>query len=457
MRLLKLLILILALLFLMYQLFLLVLTPPEFLRQTGKIEQAPKEVVAPQHKALPSERIAQNALHYINQLRHQLGLNPLQSNEKLDKAALNHSRYCVVNNLQQHVQTPNLADFTGKTPSDRAYAVGYPAGVNEVISFNRDSAKPFVDDLMSAIYHRLGLLDMTIDQIGTGVYRVDGKKPGAHSVASAFTAETSNLKLAELCQNPIDPRPGELAYKGICRGNVMIPKQAFDRARYNIAHRNPKWIVWPQDGSTVPPVFYEEMPDPLPECDASGYPVHIQINPIYWGRITFVNGSFKLYRVEGQQKTPVVIERTMTNLNDPNHENRGKKPEWYALFPRLRLDWNAEYLAEVQTREAGQITTHHWRFYTPKLSHLTRFRSSQGNHTPLPIKIGEIHHIYFEPHACQAPRESQLKTRTPSYAQIKTRFIDGQTLQIQVIKARKGDKIVLDYVPTHTRITFQVN
>lgn len=456
MRFLKLLVLILALLYLFYQLFLLLLTPPAFIEK-GKIEQAPKESIPPKTAVLPSDQIAKHALNYINQLRHEVGLTPLQPNPKLDQAALNHAKYCVVNNFQGHIQQPSLADFSGKTPSDRAYAVGYPAGVSEVISFNRDSAKPFVDDLMSAIYHRLGLLNMTVDQIGTGVYRVSGKEPGPLSVASAFTAETSNFKLAQLCAHPIDPRPGELAYKGICRNQAMIPQQHFDRARYDIARQNPKWLVWPKNGSTVPPVFYEEMPDPLPNCDASGYPVHIQINPIYWGRITFVAGSFKLYRLQNQRKIPVIVERTMTNLNDPNHESRGKKQEWYALFPKLRLNWNAEYLAEVQTREAGQITTHHWRFHTAKLTHLTRFRSSQGNRTPLAIKVGEIHHIYFEPHSCQAPRESQLKTRTPSDVKLRTRFIDGQTLQIEVLRARKGDRIELDYVPTHTRITFKVS
>lgn len=457
MRLFKLLILILALLYLSYQLFLLLLTPPESLTHRGKIEHAPKETITAKHKVLPSDQIATNALHYINQLRHDVGITPLQPNPKLNQAALNHSKYCVVNNIQGHIQQPSLIDFTGKTPSDRAYAVGYLAGVNEVISFNRDSAIPFVDDLMSAIYHRLGLLNMTVDQIGTGVYRIDGKNPGPYSVSSTFTAETSNFKLAQLCANPPDPRPGELAYKGLCRKNEVIPKQSFDRARYNIARQNPKWIVWPKDNSTVPPVFYEEMPDPLPNCDASGYPVHMQINPIYWGRITFVKGSFKLYRIDHERKMPVEIERTMTNLNDPNHESKGTKPEWYALFPRLRLDWNAEYLAQVQTKEAGQITTHHWRFFTPKLTHLTRFRTSQGNRTPLPIKVGQKHHIYFMPHSCRAPRESQLKTSTPSDVKLETRFIDGQTLQIQVLRARKGDRIELNYLPTHTRITFKVS
>lgn len=455
MRLIKLLILILALLYLLYQLFLLVLTPPTALLEIS-MEQAPKNAILPAQKPLPSQQIAHEAFQYINQLRHQVGLIPLQPNPKLEQAALNHSKYCVINNIQGHIQDPSLADFTGKTPSDRAYHVGYPTGVNEVISFNRHQAKPFVDDLMSAIYHRLGLLNMTIDQIGTGVYQLPNKQPGAQSVVSAFTAESSNLQLARLCLNPPDARPGELAYKGLCRNQQVIPQQPFNKARYSIARQNPKWLVWPQDGSTVPPVFYEEIPDPLPKCDASGYPVHIQINPIYWGRITFVKGSFHLYRIDGQRKLPVVIERTMTNLNDPNHESQSKKPAWYALFPKLRLDWNAEYLAEVQTREAGQVTTHHWRFNTPKLSHLTRFRTAQGNRTPLPIKVGDIYHIYFEPHTCTAPRESQVKSRVPADVKLTTRFIDGQTLQIQVLKGRKGDTIQLNYVPTHTRILLKV-
>lgn len=436
-----------------YQLFNYVLTPPKSLSVTvvddaSKTDQTPLKPLTDQQ----AQKQALVALNYINQIRAGLNLTPLTSHPQLNRAAENHARYCVNNDIQKHLETPDKKDFTGKTPNDRAFAVGYPTVVNEVISFNRNDAKPFVDDLMSAIYHRLGLLSMTIDQAGVGIF---ASQQGV--VKSAFTAETSNRQLEQLCRANLHPRAGEFFYRGMCRDKQAIPQKDFQQAQMRIAKQNPKLLVWPQDGATVPPVFYEEHPDPLPNCDVSGYPVHIQINPIYLGRITFIQNSFQLFDVTNGTHQPVKLETRMTNLTDPNHEIKTRKEQWYALFPKLRLNWNSEYLAQVQYRENGKTQTKRWHFHTPTQRHLVVFRSATGNRASLPIKVGDTRIFYFKPDKCQAPRETSVETLSPSTVKIHRDFIDGQTVKIHLLQGRRGDIIQLKYQPTQTTVTLKVH
>jgi uncharacterized protein YkwD len=104
--------------------------------------------------------------NYINQLRGELNLTPFHANAQLHQSARRHSQYDTINNIQGHYESSNHRFFTGKTPSDRAFLQGYHSVVSEVVSYNARYPKKYVDDLMSAIYHRLGLIVGYAKRIG---------------------------------------------------------------------------------------------------------------------------------------------------------------------------------------------------------------------------------------------------------------------------------------------------
>lgn len=440
----------------MSQLISWALNPPANLAplQTAPVE-APLISTRPTKQLTPQQlqRQGYEGIVYINLLRRNVGLNRLTIDNKLSKAAGHHSRYSVINDFQGHEEASGKLHFTGQTPNQRAFFVDFKTHVNEVISYNRQHPEQYVDDLMSAIYHRLSLLRMDIDLIGTGV-----AQDNQGLVKSTFTALTSNRKVAELCETQRAGKPGELFYKGQCKTDIKVPMKPYHQAHSKIAMHNPKLVVWPQNDSIVSPVFYEENPDPLPQCNVSGYPPHIQVNPIYQGRIQFLANSFKLFELVDGERVPVKAVKKMNNLNNPHQPqtNRSRqKHAWYAFFPEIRLNWGGHYQAEVQYRENGRIFTKRWNFKTEKLPGLVVFTSAQGNRTPLPIKLGEIKTVYFQPNSCFAPRNSEVNIGKADHVKLEKTFLDGQTLQVRINQARRGDLVKLYYGPTQTIASFK--
>lgn len=457
-------------LWLSWRLFEIVLPPPKaperqpqapVTPETETPTERPKSSKSPE-SAKPQTPSSQpttrfEAFEYINQKRQQAGLTPLTRDANLSRAAAQHARYSVVNDFQGHDESRQMPYFSGQTPTDRAHAEGYHAFVGEVISYNRPALPQFVDDLLSAIYHRLGLLAMDIDVIGTGFAR-----DGIGSVESALAAVTGNRGIDRLCQQSHRPRPGELFYLGVCKNDVKLPVKAMQKAQTRIAKQQPKLLTWPPAGSTVPPVFYEETPDPLPECNASGYPPHIQINPIYQGRIRFVPNSFELTRLEGQQKIPVAAIAQFTNLSDPHHAKAQKpatatlltatpKESWYAYFPLQRLKWGSRYEARVVLNEQGRLTPVVWQFTTPTLPGLHTL-APRSKKAAIRAHVGETITLYFPPDGCQAPTRAEIQTRLPAHLRLKKAFIDGQTFQFTLTSARVGDRMEFFYAPTATRV-----
>ncbi len=447
------LLILVASLFGIFQAFNLLLSPPDSLAQ-----QIPANTPLPSHSLSAKElaktpgQQANNSAYYINQLRLSAGLTSLTQHSTLNKAAQNHAEYCALNNLQGHYQQAGEPLFTGKTPTKRAFKAGYHSGVSEVISYNQPSAEKFVDVLMSAIYHRLGLLDMESDLIGSAVSSL---QKGV--VKRAFVAEISNQKLETLCLADKATPKSERYYTKFCRDpKASILEKDFLKAKSNIAKHNPKLLVWPVADSTVPPVFFEESPDPLPNCNVSGYPVHIQINPLWLKKIQPIIGSFKLYQLKGHQKISVPLQARMSNLTDPNHKSKTSLVSWAAIFPKRRLKWNGHYEARVQYKLNQQIHTLRWQFFTPKQPNLIRITYHQASGKPIPVKVGTINTLYFEPNSCQAPKKVSIKVWRPSKLKLSQKFIDPQTLKLRVKTAKIGDKIKIEYLPAHTKLTLIV-
>ena len=393
----------------------------------------------------------QAALHYLNSLRGDLKLTPLTPNPQLKQSAYHHARYGVSNNQQGHDEQSHLPNFSGKTPQKRAFQAGYASGVSEVISYNAPTPQKYIDDLMSAIYHRLSLLDMTKDEIGASIYQ---DKSGL--IKGSFVANLGNSAINKACQSQKKYPNHTPVYLGVCHDKNNISSAQYQAINRKVAEQNPNFIMWPKSGSQVPPVFYEEHPDPLPNCNVSGYPVHIQINPNRWGKIRFLINSFKLTDVTAGQRKPVKAVARFTNQTDPNQHHlqdiiEPSEDKWFAFFPKQRLNWNSRYQAEVQFIEKNRLKTTRWNFFTPKLPGLVIIKGKQKTLNASP---NQILHLYLPPKTCQTSLSAGLSSKHSRGLRFKAQFIDTQTLKVS-LGPQKG-KLILNLTPSNAEITIYI-
>lgn len=144
-------------------------------------------------------------------------------------------------------------------------------------------------------------------------------------------------------------------YKDLCQTTSGIQNFDISSAYRNqvddaLYRKSPEFVIWPPlDAKEVSPVFYDEIPDPLPDLDVSGYPLSLQFNP---GLITSVKVSD--FKLEKQNKnnswSSVKAVREMNQNNDPNDSFTDSEFAW---FPLQRLDWGTRYRASVSVKLNG--------------------------------------------------------------------------------------------------------
>jgi len=376
------------------------------------------------------DSLREEGLQYLNQLRNSAGLDTFSENTQLDESAQNHAQYLLINNTITHIETEGRQYFTGATPTDRAFYTGYESAlVSENLSAGSDSVKNSIDDLFSAIYHRFGFLNFNINEIGIGY---------AYSSSSIYKTfyvyNMGNSFLTELCKssNTYDGVGGY--YYNICSdSDKKISTQLYDNITDYLYSKAPKFVVWPYDGYLdTPPVFFEEIPDPLPECSVSGYPVSIQFNSHKIDKSSFNLISFLLYDKNGNVVNDVKL---LDSENDPNNELDSYE---FALMPLSRLNWNEQYKAEVKYSEKGMENTVSWVFYTRKLD--SSYFLITDNSQKIKIKPGETYYLYFKPLNCN-DFVSSIQYQTNAQ-QVETSFFDGNTLKI-FVKGNVGEKVII--------------
>lgn len=153
---------------------------------------------------------------------------------------------------------------------------------------------------------------------------------------------------------------GTMRYRRPCRAPVDVRVEYLDALDSARERQLPALIMWPPDGADdVPPAFFIEQPDPLPDREVSGVPVSLQINP---ERATdVVLRSLTLARVDGDVLVPVGPTRLLDEASDP-HQLLGKHE--FALFPLQRLDWDTTYRAVAELSFDGQTRRVEWQFRT---------------------------------------------------------------------------------------------
>ncbi|ACM93666.1 conserved hypothetical protein [Nautilia profundicola AmH] len=280
-----------------------------------------------------------NPLFTINEYRNAVRLNPLDENPSLTLAAKWHAKYIYANNEITHIQRKYGRYFSGKTPADRAISCGYESRyVIENLSRGEKSYNESIKDLFGAIYHRFGFLNFNINEIG--YYKLN----------DIYVYNMGNSFINRACKIKSDYKSG---FAGLCRDkNKIIPKGVY----YDQMKTNPQMVTWPYDGmKNTPAVFYEEIPDPLPEYGVCGYPVSISFNPYYYENKKISLISFELYK-NGKK-----VEKTKI-ITYKNDVNRMLKKTQFVLFPLERLEYGAHYDVKADFIINGRMKSFEWGF-----------------------------------------------------------------------------------------------
>ncbi len=361
----------------------------------------------------------QMAFDYLNTIRQNAGMPYYFSNTLLNTAAQSHANYLILNHSSGHFETKGNAGFTGKTPRDRILHAGYQVGmVKENVTTNLQDYKASVDGLFSAIYHRFGFLDFQSDEIGIGVAQDlnDTDK-------NAFVYDMGIYELNDLCTQKSYSGRARYMYN-VCKDpKHRIKKDLFFKALGFKKTKIKKVVIYPYDGQNdIPPAFYGENPDPLPNLEVSGFPISIQFNDYYLKNTKLI--SFKLFDTDNQE----VKSRLMTKQNDPNFRFKSNQ---YALFPLKRLSLDSRYKVVVRYRFDGKSGQTIWHFNTRRPEN--RLFYINGNKGSIVIKPNTTYTVYFEP---ENPHDTLKTLHFPQG--VSAEFIDPNTIKLTMYSKNKG-------------------
>jgi uncharacterized protein YkwD len=376
---------------------------------------------------------------HMNSLRKQVSLNQYNRQSQLEQSALAHATWGVENDKEAHNESSGDTNYTGDTPQDRTKVAGYKGynSTGEVISY-QDTDIESIDNLMSAIYHRFGLMRNDVDEIGFG-FATDS----SGSLNNSFVGNNGNSKISLVCQG-VDFTGAGSYYSGICDPDIRIKASEYEEARDYWAGRNPVLTVWPPENSSdILPVFFEESPDPLPDYSVSGYPVSVQFNEI---NITSIQlSSFKIY--ENDSGTEITNTRLLDQGSDPNNKFSSHQ---FALFPLVRLTYGKTYRVELSYVQDGLAADKTWTFTTKSPGAIIHTITANGD--SLTMNSGETVYIYIPP-TSSYPTIGSCGYNYPTSTTPQMDFYDGNTLMIKNT-GDSGDQI--DYtLGTGTR-TFSI-
>ncbi|MBW6097592.1 CAP domain-containing protein, partial [Pseudomonas aeruginosa] len=179
------------------------------------------------YPSAPQIRDGGDALHYLNRIRAQIGLHKLAHAPVLENSARRHARYLTLNPEDGHGEHhPDNPHYTAQKLTERTRLAGYLYnGVHENISTEEEAAESSdsdirtqqrqVDGLMSAIYHRLSLLDRHTDEAGAAFVREDGK--------TVLVFNQGNGRFERHCaQGRNQPEAGRKYYRNACHNGAVV-------------------------------------------------------------------------------------------------------------------------------------------------------------------------------------------------------------------------------------------
>ena len=286
---------------------------------------------------------AKAGLERLNRWRIQAGVQELRPNPALARAAQNHAAYLGKDAHGHNENNRRNPHYTGADPQARATAAGYPAPVVENLTagnFARSGIRS-TDGLMTALYHRLALLNPDHDEAGAAWIR---------SRHAAFVIMHGSSRERELCAQAGSQASKRYVLTMECNGQtVKIPLDAVP-SRYIGA------VKYPTGGNIEPAYNGKEIPNPMPGTKAVGNPVSIA----FYGTTAAVEmRAFTLRSNKGEIRNPTIL----TAAND---RNRLMQANEFALFAPAPLDYDTEYTAEFRYTQGGKEQTERWTFRTRK-------------------------------------------------------------------------------------------
>ena len=358
---------------------------------------------------------ANDALDYLNGLRTKAGLPKFSEQSNLNTAAQNHSDYMQINNVAGHYEDSSKSGYTGYSPMDRALDSSYSSRVvSENLSAGVETDTESIDGLFSAIYHRFGFLNLSFDEIGIGK---------SHNGDTYFyTYDMGNTGVNLLCQETA----ASSGYKNVCSDAEKIVDRAdFENALSSHKESAPELIIWPAVNSdNIPPVFYEESPDPLPNDSVTGYPISVEFNDGKFDTPPTVS-SFTLVNVVTNSAVDNIV--VMNENNDPHDDFTAYQ---FALFPEKRLEWGSQYRAKIIYTYDGVEKTKIWSFSTRSLqSKADKFYRIENNaDISLNVISGSHYAIYVVPNNTNdslGNASYSYTSNTPTFS-----YIDSNTVAI---------------------------
>lgn len=367
-------------------------------------------------------------LEYLNTIREDAGLIKLKNNKNLQKAANSHAKYLIENQRNGHYEKKGKYSYTGITPSKRVIKAGYPSTyVMENLSINTVGYAKSIDNLFSAIYHRFVFLNLDKDEIGFGVYSTKKKR----KIKRAYVYDMGSSGIAELCKRSFSMENGVYYMKNICKQSAkMIPKSLFEEKKEEVRRKNRDIILYPYAEQTnIWPAFYNESPDPLPGYKVSGFPLSVQLNPIYYKNVRLK--SFRLYDAQGKE-----IKKTKIIQHNNDHNHLLSKLE-FALMPLKRLKFGTRYTAVFDAVADGNKLKKRWSFTTEKPQEKV-YRITEKK-TKLAVPSASTALLYIVPDSGKDILHSYR-----SRGGIKVSFLDQNTLKVTFPKRRSSGRVSLD-------------
>ena len=342
----------------------------------------------------------QQALDYINRLRQGAGLISFSSNTILNNASKNHASYLINNATYGHHEESNKSGFTGEFAPQRVKYAGYNTQlIIENVSSNNKNYKESIDGLFAAIYHRLAFLDFQGDEIGISIQQNTNDK-----TRTAFVYNMGSSALNQLYKNAKKPSKIDL--------NNALNKHK---------RSNSKIVTYPFDQQNdVPPVFFNELPDPLPHHDVSGFPISISFNQALFNDIKFLN--FELFNSQGER-----IRNTLTHTSKTDPNRRLNKFS-FVLFPLDRLEWDSTYFVKFLAIVDKKLIEKKWSFKTRK--HSIPLHKIEDESKTITVKVNQPNLFYFPPKTA-----TDLLHNVRYNSNFTMEFIDQNTLKLTALKA----------------------
>ena len=356
------------------------------------------------------------AFEYLNKIRKSLGLPIFKADSSLHLAASKHAHYLSANGKYGHYESSSDIGYFGYAPSDRAINAGYSStNVSENVA-TPSNYKKNVDSLMTAIYHRLGFLTFSLDEIGIGESKENGY--------SAYIYDMGNNNLEQLCKNgSTEPPNGRYMY-GVCANeDIKIPHDEYLKA-LQVSDR--KYVLYPK-GEIDIGFFNSESPYPIPGYNFSGNPVSIFFNPNVVDCSKIELETFTLKDVSSAEKIDILVSMNMNN--DPNGHFSSCD---FAFFPAKREEFGHSYEALLRYSDTEGEHEVRWNFSISSPGDAnSEILTIVGDDITFDVESGKDYYLYLPP-TQDTPSISSYSYSIMGASIDSTDFYDSNTLHVRI-------------------------